>query len=133
MKIIALTYLATLLTLGILDLIYLGSIGVKLFKQQLGPGVLREKPVAAAAILFYLLYAAGVSYFAVLTNSNHGLLTFALSGALIGLLSYGTYDLTNMATLAKWTWRLVVLDMLWGTVVTAVAAAAGGYVLGLVS
>ena len=133
MKIIAFTYLATLLTLGILDLIYLGSVGVKLFKQQLGPGVLRETPVAAAAILFYLLYAAGVTYFAVLINSNHDLVTFALSGALLGLLAYGTYDLTNMATLAKWTWLLVVLDVLWGSIVTAVAAAAGGYVLGLVS
>jgi uncharacterized membrane protein len=133
MKLIALTYLATLVTLGLLDLAYLGSVGVKLFKQQLGPGVLRQKPVAAAAVLFYLLYAAGVTYFAVLTNANQGILAHALRGALLGLLAYGTYDLTNMATLAKWTWVLVILDMLWGIIVTALAAAAGAYVLGLVS
>ncbi len=133
MRTIGLTYFATLLTLGILDLAYLGTVGIKLFKKELGPGVLRDKPVAAAAILFYLLYAAGVTYFAVLAGTHHDLVSFALGGALIGLLSYGTYDLTNMATLAKWTWKLVVLDMLWGMVVTAAAAAAGGYVLGLVS
>lgn len=133
MKLIALTYLATLVTLGLLDLAYLGSVGVKLFKQQLGPGVLRQKPDAPAAVLFYLLYAAGVTYFAVLTNANQGILAPALSGALLGLLAYGTYDLTNMATLTKWTWVLVILDMLWGIIVTALAAAAGAYVLGLVS
>ncbi len=131
MKNIFYTYLATLASLGALDLAYLGSVGIKLFKQQLGPGVLRERPVAAAAVLFYLLYCAGVVYFVVLPNAGQGIMTVGIEGALLGLLAYGTYDLTNMATLNKWTWLLVVLDMIWGGIVTGVAAGIGGYVASL--
>jgi uncharacterized membrane protein len=52
----------------------------------------------------------------------------AIEGLWVGLFAYGTYDLTNMATLEKWTWTLVIADMIWGGVVTALASAAGGYV-----
>jgi uncharacterized membrane protein len=131
MKNILYTYLATLACLGVLDLAYLGTFGIKLFKQQLGPGVLRERPVAAAAVLFYLMYSAGVVYFVVLPHSTLGVAGVGIEGALLGLLAYGTYDLTNMATLNKWTWLLVVLDMIWGGLVTGVAAAVGAYVAGL--
>ena len=131
MKNILYIYLATLASLGVLDLAYLGTLGVKLFKQQLGPGVLRERPVAAAAVLFYLMYCAGVVYFVVLPHASSGMVSVGIDGCLLGLLAYGTYDLTNMATLNKWTWTLVVLDMIWGGIVTGVAAAVGGYVAGV--
>jgi uncharacterized membrane protein len=129
MKTIALTYLATLVTLGVLDAAYLGTLGIKLFKSQLGPGVLRQKPVVSAAVLFYLMYCAGVVYFVVWPNAQNDLATVCTEGALLGLLAYGTYDLTNMAVLEKYTWVLVIGDMLWGGIVTGVAATGGAYAL----
>jgi uncharacterized membrane protein len=127
-KSILIVYTATLIALLVVDLAYLATLGIKLFKNQLGPGVLREKPAISAAILFYLIYVAGVVFFAVLPNSSTGVAAVALNGALFGFVGYATYDLTNMATLTRWTWLLVVLDMAWGSLVTAGAAAAGWYV-----
>jgi uncharacterized membrane protein len=61
-KSILIVYTATLIALLVVDLAYLATLGIKLFKNQLGPGVLREKPAISAAILFYLIYVAGVVF-----------------------------------------------------------------------
>ncbi|WP_333630300.1 DUF2177 family protein, partial [Agrobacterium cavarae] len=50
-----------------------------------------------------------------------------LSGAIFGFLAYGTYDMTNLSTLKGWTWRLCVVDIIWGTLLTSLAAAAGAW------
>ncbi len=80
----------------------------------------------AAAVLFYVLYIAGILLFAVSPALRGGSWTMALAmGAALGVFAYMTYDLTNMATLKVWPAWLAAIDIGWGTAVTALAAAAG--------
>jgi uncharacterized membrane protein len=73
-----------------------------------------------AAAAFYLMYPAGVVMFAVAPSANW--VHAVLLGAALGVFAYGTYDLTNLATLRRWPVRLSIVDMLWGTVLTAISA-----------
>ncbi len=78
------------------------------------------------AVLFYLLYIAGILYFAVLPAMGDGRWqTALLQGAVLGFLCYATYDLTNLATLKSWSVKVTVLDIIWGTVLTGGAALGG--------
>ena len=79
-----------------------------------------------AAIVFYLIYAAGVVFFAVRPAVQSGNWSDALlRGAALGFLAYATYDLTNLATLRNWPVSVTLADLVWGTLLTAVAASAG--------
>jgi uncharacterized membrane protein len=87
---------------------------------------LAEHPNLPAAILFYVLYIAGVLIFAVAPALRGGGWTTALLlGAALGFFAYMTYDLTNMATLKVWPVSLAVMDIAWGTLLTSLAATAG--------
>jgi uncharacterized membrane protein len=83
----------------------------------------------SAAGLFYALYIGGILYFAVYPGLGGPpqWAQFALRGALLGLLCYATYDLTNMATLRDWPWRVVWIDILWGMFLTGSTALASGW------
>jgi uncharacterized membrane protein len=79
----------------------------------------------APAILFYVLYLAGIVVFVnggAPSNWTHNL----LYGALFGLFCYATFELTNMSLLNHWKWAVVVPDIAWGAVLTAIAASFGG-------
>ena len=92
------------------------------FYQQKLEGLLRVRPNIWAAVAFYSLYSLGVVYFVpIWSNRSLGVLTVFVAGAVFGLVAYGVYDLTNLATLKKWSVRLTVIDMLWGAFVTSVA------------
>jgi len=117
-------YLAAAFAMVVLDYCWLTLMG-GLYHHVLGP-ILADKPFLPAALAFYLLYLAGVVYFAVRPALESGGWHQALvPGAVLGLIAYGTYDLTNMATLKVWSWHITVLDMAWGTVLTAIAAGTG--------
>jgi uncharacterized membrane protein len=77
-----------------------------------------------AAFLFYFMYIAGIILFAVKPGLDAGSLAkAALWGALFGFFTYATYDLTNLATLREWPIKVVVVDILWGTLLcTSVAS-----------
>ena len=77
------------------------------------------------AIAFYLIYIAGIVLLAVAPNRDAGLVKTAVAGAILGFVAYATYDLTNQATLKVWSTRITLIDLTWGTFVTAVSAAAG--------
>ncbi len=95
------------------------------YESQMG-GILLAEPRLAAAVLFYLLYAVGVAFFAILPNLGTGTIwTAAGYGAFLGLMAYGTYDATNYATLKDFPITIMAVDWTWGTVLTAVVAAAG--------
>jgi uncharacterized membrane protein len=82
-----------------------------------------------AAILFYLLFIAGIIFFAVLPGLDAGSWTKALAlGAAFGFFAYMTYDLTNLATLRGWPITLVVVDIAWGTVLAASVATASYFI-----
>ena len=97
----------------------------RLDRPRLG-ALLADQPNFAAAAAFYLLYVAGIVYFAVLPSVAGGnWMSAALAGALLGLFAYATYDLTNMATLREWPIAITIVDIAWGMLVTAAAAVAG--------
>jgi uncharacterized membrane protein len=118
-------YFAALVTLAILDFLWLGFIAKGFIQAQVGP-LLLERPNWTAAVLFYLLYIVGVLIFAVAPGLEAGAWSRALLlGALFGFFAYATYDFTNLATLKGWTTALLVVDVAWGAFVTAAAALAG--------
>lgn len=108
-----------------LDAIWLTTMARLLYQPQLGD-LLTNEFRAAPAALFYLIYLSGVVYFAVAPSLRSGdWRRAALNGALLGLFGYGTYDLTNQATLRHWPWLITLVDLTWGTLLTAVSATAG--------
>ena len=118
-----LTYLGTFLAVGVLDALWLGVIARSWYAQGLGH-LMSERPFWPAAAGFYLLYPVGLLVFAVLPSGGDLARALAL-GAAAGLFAYGTYDLTNAATLRRWPANLVVIDLMCGVVLTALAATAG--------
>lgn len=124
----ALSWIVTLGVMLVCDLTWLSTVGAGVYRPQLGT-LLLERPVLWAAALFYLVYAVGVVVFAVAPAIKEESVTRALwLGALFGFFAYATYDLTNLATLRGWSVPVSFLDMGWGAVLTALAAAAGCFV-----
>ena len=118
-------YAAILATYATLNLAWVGLFAMEMYRRELS-ALLVDKPRAPMAGLFYLLHAAGVLILAVQPALASGEWSrAALSGALFGLCTYGTYDLTNAATLRRWPANLVVIDLMCGVVLTALAATAG--------
>jgi uncharacterized membrane protein len=120
----AIAYLAAAVVFLVLDAIWLTTMADRLYRPVLGHLMLERFALAPAA-LFYVIYLAGVVVFAVSPALASGRWLGALGhGALLGLMAYATYDLTNQATLKDWSWTVTIADLCWGTFVTAVAAAA---------
>jgi uncharacterized membrane protein len=121
------TYGATLVAFLVIDFIWLGFVATRFYREQLGHMML-EKPLLGVAFAFYALYAVGIVVFAVMPAlRDDSWRTAALLGALLGLVAYGTYDLTNFATLKGWPVTMTFVDMAWGMVLTAASATAGYY------
>ena len=121
MKSLLFGYLAALVTLAILDALWLGVVSREFYKARLGQ-LLLDQPLWWAAILFYLIHAVGVAVFAVPPAVAAGTWTAAvLYGALFGFCVYAAYDLTNLATLRGWPMAVSLVDLAWGAVVTAAA------------
>ncbi len=109
----------------VIDAIWLGLIAVSFYRRQLGELML-DQPKLDIAALFYLGYTFAIVLLAAAPAARSGSLSQALIyGAVLGLAAYGTYDITNLATLKNWPGAMVLVDMIWGTVLTATAAAAG--------
>ena len=122
MKSNVLLYLATLIVIVPIDFLFLGVIAKDLFTSQVGDmlGTVRLAP----AILFYLLYVVGILIF-VSAAPGTTWQTTLLYGALFGFLCYMTFELTSMSLLKQWSWTVVIVDITWGTFVTAVASTLG--------
>jgi len=124
-----LPYLATLIAICVLDFLWLGFVAKDFYRGQVG-GLLLDRPRWGAAGVFYAMYAAGVLGFAALPAFDTGTgLRALVQGALLGLLCYGTYDLSNLATLKGWSGALAAVDVTWGMAVTATASLVGYAVL----
>lgn len=121
-------YALTLVAFLVIDGVWLGVVARSLYSKYLGY-LLAPKTVWAAAVLFYLLYVVGVLVFAVVPGLQAGSLgKAALLGALFGLIAYATYDLTNLATVKGWPVLVTVIDLAWGTVLTAAVSAIGFFI-----
>ena len=120
----AIAYVSTAVVFLALDAVWLGTMADRLYRPAMG-SIMLERFALAPAAAFYLIYIAGVVVFAVAPALQSGRWTTALGyGAMLGLLAYATYDLTNQATLKDWSWTVTIADLCWGTFVTAVSAAA---------
>lgn len=118
-------YAGTAIVMVALDMLWLGVIAKTMYQQGIGH-LMAERPNLGVAVVFYLLYALGVVIFAV--SPQHDGSSWALTltmGALFGFFAYATYDLTNLATLRDWPLRLSLIDIGWGTLVSAASAAGG--------
>lgn len=115
-------YLATLVALVPIDILFLGVFAKGFFASQVGDmmGDIRLAP----AVLFYLLYAEGILIF-VSGSATATWQTTLLYGALFGLFCYATFELTALSMLKHWTWPVVALDMSWGCFVTALSSTLG--------
>ncbi|MBB3527478.1 DUF2177 family protein [Rhizobium redzepovicii] len=126
MKTALFAYAGTFLTLLVCDGIWLGLVARNFYRDQLG-ALMLPSPNLAVAALFYLFFAAAVVVLAVLPALSAGsIATALLHGAILGLAAYGTYDITNLATLRNWPLTMSLIDMAWGTLLTGVTAV-GGY------
>ena len=122
----AVAYLATAVVFFGLDFIWLSRVSTAFYKSHLGE-LLLEKPNLVVAALFYLVYISGIIYFCVSPAlASERWTTAAVKGAMLGLVAYGTYDMTNLATLKNWSVTVSIVDIAWGVVLTAMAAT-GGY------
>jgi len=121
-------YVACTVVLFAMDFAWLSMAVPNLYKPRLG-ALLMEQPNMPVAAGFYLLYVIGVVALCVMPALDQGnWVRAAWSGALLGLVAYGTYDMTNLATLNGWSGVVSVADMVWGTVLTGVSATAGYFV-----
>jgi uncharacterized membrane protein len=111
-----LIYLITLAVFFLIDMIWLGVVAKGFYRRHLGP-MLNPKVNWAAAMLFYLLFIVGLLVFVIKPALVSGEPLKALFlGALLGLISYATYDLSNLATLKDWPLGVTMVDLIWGTV-----------------
>ncbi|MGI8525748.1 MAG: DUF2177 family protein [Pseudolabrys sp.] len=123
----AIAYVSILLPFCLLDGGWLSVMGSLLYRPTLSD-ILLPSLNAPPAIAFYLLYPIGILVFAALPALKAGSVSPALVyGALFGALAYGTYDLTNYATLRNWTLLISVLDIAWGAFASAAAATVSYY------
>lgn len=121
----AIAYLASAATLLVLDIVWLTLAVPRLYRPQMG-SLLADQPNLPVAAIFYLLYVVGIVIFVVLPAVGSGSWLTALGlGALLGLVAYGTYDFTNLATLRGWPVTLSFIDVTWGIFLTATSALAG--------
>ena len=112
-------YLITFIAFLTIDSLWLGLVAPAFYRSQIG-FIMADQPNFLAAGLFYILFILGLVFFVVEPGVREQTLTqTVLRGALFGLVTYATYDLTNLATLAGWPVLLTVVDLAWGTVLSS--------------
>ena len=124
-------YVAALLSILLMEALWLGTLMAGYYRSQLG-FLLLEQPKAIPAVVFYLLYPLGVVIFVVAPAlAVRSRARAALLGALFGLFAYMTYDLSNLSTIKGWPVGVTLVDLGWGVLLTCVSGTvgylAGGY------
>lgn len=118
-------FVSSAVVMAVLDAIWLTIMGDRLYRPVLGDWMNRQVNWPPA-IAFYVLFLFGLTVLATAPALQQGSWTkAAINGAVFGLVAYATYDLTNQATLARWSTTITLADMAWGTFLACVAATAG--------
>ncbi|WP_286721083.1 DUF2177 family protein [Devosia sp. 63-57] len=121
-------YIGSAVVFFALDFVWLSFVALGFYRSEIGH-VLLERPNLVPAAVFYLFYVVGVVFFAVLPAlNNQSWLWALLAGIGLGLIAYGTYDMTNLATIKDWSWKVSLVDVLWGGFLTGISAMAGYWV-----
>lgn len=117
-----LLYVLTFAVFLAVDMLWLGVLAKKLYRKYLG-GFLSDSVNWTAALIFYLIFVAGILLFVVFPSLEKESWTRAvLYGALFGFFTYATYDLTNLATLKNWPLVIVFIDIVWGMCLSAIVS-----------
>jgi len=128
-KSIIFSYLLTFMVFLMIDMLWIGVIAKNIYKKYLG-GFLTDSVNWTAVFIFYFIYVLGISIFAIYPSVNKGsVYNVILMGALFGFFTYATYDLTNLATLKGWPLPIVFIDIIWGSVLSAVVSFSGFYIV----
>lgn len=114
-------FIAAAVAFGVLDALWLRWAGPNFYRPRLGD-MLADSFRIAPALSFYVAYIAAILWFAVRPGLADGLGAAALNGALLGAICYATYDLTNQATMKRWSITVTIADIFWGAFATAIAA-----------
>lgn len=122
-------YLITFVSFLLIDMVWLVFIAKDLYKKYLG--YLMSPTVNwGAALLFYALFIVGILFFVVHPALEKNQIQYALmAGALFGLITYATYDLTNLATIKDWPVTITIIDLIWGTSVSALTSTLSFWVI----
>lgn len=132
-KSIIYSYLLTFIVFLLIDMVWLGIIAKNVYQKYLG-GFLSNQVNWIAAFVFYILFVAGISIFAIYPAvQKDSVYNAILMGALFGFFTYATYDLTNLATLKDWPLPIVFIDIIWGTTLSAIVSFSGFYIVKWIS
>lgn len=108
-------YLITFSVFFIIDIVWLGFISKNLYSNYLGH-LMAANVNWYAALLFYFMFIAGLVFFVINPSIEKQSVLYAiLAGGFFGLIAYGTYDLTNLATIRDWPLNITIIDLIWGT------------------
>jgi uncharacterized membrane protein len=122
---VLIAYIASAITFVSLDAVWISSLEDVFYRPLLGEMIADEFRLAPG-VFFYLIYLSGVVYFAVEPALRiKRITTAAANGAMLGLVAFSTYDLTNQAILRHWELTVTLADIAWGTSLTALAAVVG--------
>jgi uncharacterized membrane protein len=125
MALYASTYLATALVMLVMDSVWLYVMAGRLYRPYIG-GLMRDGFDPLAAVIFYVVFVAGIVTFVGVPAWDSARWTTPLwRGALFGLVAYATYDLTNQATLRGWSWLITGADLAWGMTLSGISATLG--------
>lgn len=128
MKRYLVAYFVTLIAIVSIDAVWLSIMADRLYRPVMGDMLAPEFQLFPAMV-FYLIYPAGLVFLSVRPALREGALKEAvLSGAVLGFVAYATYDLTNQATLIRWSTALTIADLCWGTFLSAIASGTGYWV-----
>lgn len=118
-------YIAVLASFAIIDSVWIAFVAAPMFRDAVGP-IMLDQPKLLAAVPFYAIYAWGIVALAVRPSLAPSSSRTALgNGGVLGLTAYATFEFTSLAILKGWTTALVIVDVFWGTLLTAVVAFIG--------
>lgn len=116
-------YCVALSSFLLIDMVWIGFFANSFYRERLGY-LLSETPNILAAAVFYLIFNAGLVFFAVRPGlKTNKILPGILKSALYGLITYGTYDLTNLALIKDWPISVTIVDMIWGVLISITVGA----------
>lgn len=128
-KNIVFSYLITFVIFLIIDMLWLGFIAKDIYEKYLGD-FLSDNINWTVVFVFYIIYVLGIFLFAIHPSiSKKSAYSAILLGALFGFFTYTTYDLTNLATLKNWPLPIVIIDIMWGTVLSSIVSLSGFYII----
>lgn len=128
-----LLYVLTFIVFLAIDAVWLLVISKNLYSKEIGH-LMAEKALLLPALIFYLLFVVGVLIFAVIPGYEAQSFSKTLMlSALFGLMTYATYDLTNLATLRDWPLKITVIDIVWGMSISTVTGLSGYYIAKLIN